>query len=75
MAVGWFLLFTVWMMYGLWFSLKVHGLQIGKSAILWSSEQKKHIVTGVEVHFEYLFSLFFQPLAFFVGVPTWMDTV
>ena len=31
MAVGWFLLFTVQMMFGLWFSLKVHGLQIGKS--------------------------------------------
>ena len=31
MAVGWFLLFTVKMMFGLWFSLKVHGLQIGKS--------------------------------------------
>ena len=34
------------------------------SAIMWSSEQKKHIVTGVEVHFEYLFSLFFSPLLF-----------
>ena len=43
------------------------------SAILWSSEQKKHIVTGVEVHFEYLFSLFFSPLLFLlVSLHEWI---